>query len=341
MGTSQSRDQPINRIMNLSKNANSRKGRNAAENCAPRGKALILAAFLLGYAVNGIFGVRNVRFPLQQEKCGKETTTTTNIDKIVSGLQPSGDLFALTHYDKDEQELMEEIRKEQESGERDKYYLPKSYTARLDNAHFNDIGGKDKFQKEVYIAAMLLARRLVPSNDAGHGKHQQRNRRGLILDIGAGSGYKLVKYLSPEFETVGFETEPAISFLRKKYPNEEWVDSGKSEESLPESWNSNSRKPDVCICSDVIEHIHDPNDLAQFLLSLKCKAYVISTPKRDVRTPFLGPPVNKHHVREWTLHEFKIYLESLGFRVVKSYEGIQHISTQFAIAVPDNNKKKE
>jgi len=33
-------------------------------------------------------------------------------------------LFALPHYDKDEQELMEERRKEQESGERDKNYLP-------------------------------------------------------------------------------------------------------------------------------------------------------------------------------------------------------------------------
>ena len=334
--------------MNLSNNAKHRVRRNSAENGAPRGKALILAAaFLLGYAANGIFSVWNVRFPLQQEKGYKETTTTTNIDKIVNGLQPSGDLFALTHYDKDEQELMEEIRKEQESGERDKYYLPKSYKARLDNKHFNDIGAKDGYQKEVYIAAMLLARRLVPSNDngsnnAGHGKHQQHNRRGLVLDIGAGSGYKLVKFLSPEFETIGFETEPAISFLRKQYPNEKWVESGKPEESLPESWNSNSRKPDVCICSDVIEHIRDPNDLVQFLLSLQCKAYVISTPKREALAPFLGgPPSNTHHVREWTLHEFKMFLESLGFRVVKSYEGIQHISILFAMAVPDNNKKKE
>ena len=122
--------------MNLSDNAKFRVRRNSAENGAPRGKALILAAFLLGYAANGIFSVWNVRFPLQQEKGYKKTTTTTNIDKIVNGLQPSGDLFALTHYDKDEQELMEEIRKEQESGERDKYYLPKSYIARLDNKHF-------------------------------------------------------------------------------------------------------------------------------------------------------------------------------------------------------------
>ena len=128
---------------------------------------------------------------------------------------------------------------------------------------------------------------------------------------------------------------------KKKHPNEEWIDSGKPEESLPESWNFNSRKLDIYICSDVIEHIHNPNDLAQFLLSLKFKAYVISTPKREARKHFLGPPVNTHHVREWTLHESKMYLESLGFRVVKSYEGIQHISTLFAIAVPDNNKKKE
>jgi len=240
---------PINRIMNLSNNAKSQQGRNAAENGAPRGgKARILAAFLLGYAVNSLFGVWNVRFPLQQEKGYKETTTTTNIDKIVNGLQPSGDLFALTHYDKDEQELMEEIRKEQESGKRDKYYLPQNYRARLDNKHFDDTSvmfANDEWQKEVYIAAMLLARRLVPSNNdngTGRGKHQERNRTGLVLDIGAGSGYKLMKFLSPEFETIGFETEPAISFLRKKYPNEEWVDSGKPDESLPESWNSNSAK---------------------------------------------------------------------------------------------------
>mmetsp|Transcript_18483 Transcript_18483/g.21269 ORF Transcript_18483/g.21269 Transcript_18483/m.21269 type:complete len:91 (-) Transcript_18483:896-1168(-) len=81
MGTSHSCDQPINLIMNLSNTAKSRKVINAAENGTPHGKALILATFLLGYAVNGIFGVRDVRFPLQQEKGGKETTTTTNIDK--------------------------------------------------------------------------------------------------------------------------------------------------------------------------------------------------------------------------------------------------------------------
>ena len=66
-----------------------------------------------------------------------------------------------------------------------------------------------------------------------------------------------------------------------------------------------------------------------FLLFLGCRAYVISTPKRES----LGPPKNEHHVREWTMHELQSYLESYGFRVVKSFDGIQHVRTQFAIAI--------
>ena len=49
---------------------------------------------------------------------------------------------------------------------------------------------------------------------------------GKVVDIGCGSGYKLVNYISGEFETIGVETEPAISHLRKSYPNEVWIDSG-------------------------------------------------------------------------------------------------------------------
>ena len=44
-------------------------------------------------------------------------------------------------------------------------------------------------------------------------------RKLTVIDIGCGSGWKLVNYLSKEFETIGIETEPAISFLREKYPD--------------------------------------------------------------------------------------------------------------------------
>lgn len=249
-----------------------------------------------------------------------------NIDDITNGIF-HGDLFALTHWDKTESELFNQIKQEQESGIRDHYFIKKSYKTRLDNAHFNDINLTDQFQKEVYLAALLLMRELVPRTK------DESGRRGLVADIGTGSGYKLMHYIAPEFNTIGFDTEPAISFLRDKYPDEEWIDSGEPEKSLP-SWKSGEKKLDLCICSDVIEHIHDPDDLLKFLLSLKCSIYVISTPKRDaLKKADSGPPINGHHVREWTFHEFQMYLTSQGFRAVRAFDGIQHDFSQFVVAV--------
>jgi hypothetical protein len=39
-----------------------------------------------------------------------------------------------------------------------------------------------------------------------------------LIDVGCGAGWKLVNFLSKEFRTIGMETEPAISFLKKTYP---------------------------------------------------------------------------------------------------------------------------
>jgi hypothetical protein len=48
----------------------------------------------------------------------------------------------------------------------------------------------------------------------------QKSKRKLVaIDVGCGSGWKLVNILSNEFQTIGIETEPALSFLRNKYPD--------------------------------------------------------------------------------------------------------------------------
>ena len=248
------------------------------------------------------------------------------IEDIVDRVKHT-DLLALTHWDSDATSLMKQIQDEQNAGTRDKFFLKTSYNARLDNNHFEDIMNTDAYQKEVYLAALLIMQRLVSPQTPS-------KRKGLVADIGTGSGYKLVRYIAPEFDTVGFETEPAISFLRKTYPDNEWVDSGEPEEALPTSWNPSGRELDLCICADVIEHIRDPDNLLQFLLSLKCKVYVISTPKRDVlKNADSGPPNNPHHVPVWTFHEFQLYLHSKGFRVVKPFDGVQHHWSMFFVAV--------
>ena len=61
-----------------------------------------------------------------------------------------------------------------------------------------------------------------------------QNREYTIVDVGCGSGWKLVNYLSKEFKTIGMETEPALSFLKQTYPDQIWIDTGKTEENLPD-----------------------------------------------------------------------------------------------------------
>ena len=64
------------------------------------------------------------------------------------------------------------------------------------------------------------------------------------------------------------------------------------------------------ICSDVIEHLPNPNILLEsisgFIRESKCKSFIISTPDRDrARSEEdLGPPGNLAHVQEWNFHEF-------------------------------------
>lgn len=50
--------------------------------------------------------------------------------------------------------------------------------------------------------------------------YKSGGRKLITIDVGCGSGWKLVKYLSEEFHTIGIETEPALSFLRKTYPEQ-------------------------------------------------------------------------------------------------------------------------
>jgi len=93
------------------------------------------------------------------------------------------------------------------------YFLPKSYKTNENNTHFDDTGFTGQYQKEVYMLARDILRKM-----SRFGKN--RAEKLTAIDVGCGSGWKLVNYLSEEFRTVGIETEPALSFLRKTYPNQ-------------------------------------------------------------------------------------------------------------------------
>lgn len=168
------------------------------------------------------------------------------------------------------------------------FYIRNDYQIREKNDFLDTSGRSDEYQNDVY----LLAKNIVENHDIKK-----------IADVGCGSAFKLIKYFK-DYEIIGYDLEPTIQQLTNKYPENEWVVS---------DFTSVPKTVDLVICADVIEHVDNPNDLIHFIKKMKPKHIVISTPDRDILheklgRSHLGPPVNKHHIREWSYNEFKAYV---------------------------------
>ena len=182
------------------------------------------------------------------------------------------------------------------------YGIKKGYNSRTSYHHFDDTPMKDEYQDKVYETAHTLC---------------EKNNLDNILDIGCGSGYKLVKYFK-KYNFTGTELEPTLSWLKKKYPDNQWLE-GDFTKTLGKPY-------DMIICADVIEHLLDPDQLLGFLKKINFKYAVISTPERDAIQKYqrgytwMGPPNNPTHVREWSFEEFKHYL-SQHFNITQHFMG--------------------
>jgi SAM-dependent methyltransferase len=189
----------------------------------------------------------------------------------------------------------------------DVYCLPDNYSHRLNNAYFDDTSFKDEYQDDVYDAAEATLK---------------ENDFKSIVDIGTGSGFKLIKHFD-KYDTFGIDLEPTVTFLRRQYPEKKW--GGLHE--LPVDG-----RYDVFICSDVIEHIPEPNGFLEELLKYDFKKIVFSTPdKLHMYSGLqLGMPSNTAHVREWDMIEFNKYL-SKYFVIEKHFKSNEGSNTQIAI----------
>jgi 2-polyprenyl-3-methyl-5-hydroxy-6-metoxy-1,4-benzoquinol methylase len=235
-----------------------------------------------------------------------------------AGKIPTGEIVLNPHWDKDYNvKLLEFLNKELIKN----YKIQKGYISRLEPGHHDDSNWKDESQYEAYEYCA---------------EFMKENNLQSVVDVGCGSGFKLIKYLS-EFKTIGTETEPCYSLLKTKYPDNEWYLAGEPEKSFFE--NPNIKNADVVLCCDVIEHIVDPDVLLDHLLSLNATYYIISTPCREIlcnsdrysatyKSTWNGPPLNGCHVREWTMNEFVQYL-SEKFEVVRSFYGEKQIECQY------------
>lgn len=177
---------------------------------------------------------------------------------------------------------------------------------------YDDREQKDNWQRQVYENAARIAR---------------AKKIRSVVDFGCGSGFKLLKYLS-DFETVGVEIDPALSYLRSQYPDRMWRDGAFF---TPDTFNA-----DLVICSDVLEHLLEPDRLLSALASSKGGFFVFSTPALELladrgASPRLGPPANPTHVYEWTTTEFR---ELIGEHLTILAHGIVNLkqATQMCVA---------
>ena len=166
------------------------------------------------------------------------------------------------------------------------YRIKPGYRERQEYLQFDDRPHTMEWQAEVYLAARELFEML---------------KLHSVVDIGCGAAFKLMHFFD-DAKTVGLDFEPNLSFLRERFPGRDWR---QSDFSRPLEF-----RPDLVICSDVIEHLVEPNELLSYIRSLDARWAVISTPERDVvrGIEHLGPPPNPHHVREWNGVEFVDYV---------------------------------
>ncbi len=186
------------------------------------------------------------------------------------------------------------------------YCIDSAYRARDHVRYFDDTVNTDGWQREVYEYAQNV----------------MRDRQFTsVYDIGCGSAYKLLKYMG-QYDTCGFDVLETVNYLRQAYPQRRWAECRLSDRGL--------RAPDLVVCSDVIEHVLDPDELVAFIKGLHAKLIIFSTPDRDLVYPpgdpyRAGPPRNETHVREWNLREFNRY-------IARSFPIVHHLITNAAQA---------
>jgi 2-polyprenyl-3-methyl-5-hydroxy-6-metoxy-1,4-benzoquinol methylase len=152
---------------------------------------------------------------------------------------------------------------------------------------FDDTGNTDEWQRRVYELAAGMAQSLPNPS---------------IIDVGCGSAWKLIHQLG-QYRITGIEVAPTLQWLQTQYPEHNWL--------LFDDAAAANLQADIVICSDVIEHIENPDNMMDFLSAINFRYLVISTPERDACSgkDDFGPPVNTAHFREWNAPEFRNYVQ--------------------------------
>jgi 2-polyprenyl-3-methyl-5-hydroxy-6-metoxy-1,4-benzoquinol methylase len=169
------------------------------------------------------------------------------------------------------------------------------------------------FQPDVYRLAELVTRQRYDEYEI------------TVVDVGCGQADKLeaLKDRQRGWAYVGIDYGANIAACRQRYQWATWIEADLEEPlDLTVHWET------TVICSDVLEHLVNPNTLLASLRKSEAGKFVFSTPERDVQHGYdhTGPSPNLCHVREWNAAEFHQLLTDAGFNV--EYLGLTRGSDQ-------------
>lgn len=136
-----------------------------------------------------------------------------------------------------------------------------------------------------------------------------------VLDVGSGPGMKSKELLLPFADRLVLIDQPSTrKTATQNNPSAKFVGADLENPAV-----RLSEKFDLVVCSDVVEHLANPNPCMKFIFDhlTDSGVAVLSTPERDiVRGPDCDRSPNEDHVREWNSAEFAKYVSSQGFRII-------------------------
>lgn len=142
--------------------------------------------------------------------------------------------------------------------------------------------------------------------------HQLRS----VLDLGCGTGLKLQEHIAPVCDDiVGIDQPAGVAAARRLGAPGIFHCA-----DLDSPTCTIDRTFDLIICSDVIEHLLDPDPMIALArrLSHPRSIFLFSTPDRvRLRGRSCRASTKAEHVREWAADEFLEYLEDRGLVVME------------------------